>query len=34
MALAFGLLIVFLVIGSSLWLMDHFNQNIASRRGS
>ena len=28
MALAFGLLIVFLVIGGSLWIMDHLNQNM------
>jgi len=30
MALAFGLLIVFLVIGGSLWIMAHLNQNMAS----
>jgi cytochrome o ubiquinol oxidase operon protein cyoD len=29
MALAFGLLIVFLVIGGSLWIMGHLNQNMA-----
>jgi cytochrome o ubiquinol oxidase subunit IV len=29
MALAFGLLIVFLVIGGSLWIMAHLNQNMA-----
>ena len=28
MALAFGLLIVFLVIGGSLWIMDHLNENM------
>jgi cytochrome o ubiquinol oxidase operon protein cyoD len=28
MALAFGLLIVFLVIGGSLWIMSHLNQNM------
>jgi cytochrome o ubiquinol oxidase operon protein cyoD len=28
MALAFGLLIIFLVIGGSLWIMDHMNQNM------
>jgi cytochrome o ubiquinol oxidase operon protein cyoD len=28
MALAFGLLIVFLVIGGSLWIMAHLNQNM------
>jgi cytochrome o ubiquinol oxidase operon protein cyoD len=28
MALAFGLLIVFLVIGGSLWIMGHLNQNM------
>ena len=28
MALAFGLLIVFLVIGGSLWIMDHLNHNM------
>ena len=28
MALAFGLLIVFLVIGGSLWIMDHLNANM------
>ena len=28
LALAFGLLIVFLVIGGSLWIMDHLNQNM------
>ena len=28
MALAFGLLIVFLVIGGSLWIMSHMNQNM------
>ena len=28
MALAFGLLIIFLVIGGSLWIMDHLNQNM------
>jgi cytochrome o ubiquinol oxidase operon protein cyoD len=28
MALAFGLLIVFLVIAGSLWIMDHLNQNM------
>ncbi|HEY1912001.1 MAG TPA: cytochrome o ubiquinol oxidase subunit IV [Vicinamibacterales bacterium] len=29
MALAFGLLIVFLIIGGSLWIMGHLNQNMA-----
>jgi cytochrome o ubiquinol oxidase operon protein cyoD len=29
MALAFGVLIVALVIGGSLWIMDHLNQNMA-----
>ncbi|HLG83723.1 MAG TPA: cytochrome o ubiquinol oxidase subunit IV [Bradyrhizobium sp.] len=29
MALAFGLLIVFLVVGGSLWIMSHLNQNMA-----
>jgi cytochrome o ubiquinol oxidase operon protein cyoD len=28
MALAFGLLIIFLVIGGSLWIMAHLNQNM------
>jgi cytochrome o ubiquinol oxidase operon protein cyoD len=28
MALAFGVLIVFLVIGGSIWIMDHMNQNM------
>jgi cytochrome o ubiquinol oxidase subunit IV len=28
MALAFGVLIVFLLIGGSLWIMDHLNQNM------
>jgi cytochrome o ubiquinol oxidase subunit IV len=28
MALAFGLLIVFLVIGGTLWIMSHLNQNM------
>jgi len=28
MALAFGLLIVFLVIGGSLWIMAHLNHNM------
>ncbi len=28
MALAFGLLIVFLVIGGSIWIMDHLNANM------
>ena len=30
MALAFGLLIVFLVVGGSLWIMDHLNANMAT----
>lgn len=30
MALAFGLLIVFLVVGGSLWIMAHLNQNMAT----
>jgi cytochrome o ubiquinol oxidase operon protein cyoD len=29
LALAFGVLIVALVIGGSLWIMDHLNQNMA-----
>jgi cytochrome o ubiquinol oxidase operon protein cyoD len=28
LALGFGLLIVFLVIGGSLWIMAHLNQNM------
>ena len=28
LALAFGLLIVFLVVGGSLWITDHLNQNM------
>jgi cytochrome o ubiquinol oxidase operon protein cyoD len=28
MALAFGLLIVFLVVGGSIWIMSHMNQNM------
>jgi cytochrome o ubiquinol oxidase operon protein cyoD len=28
LALAFGLLIVFLVIGGSIWIMGHMNQNM------
>lgn len=28
MALAFGLLVVFLVISGSLWIMSHLNQNM------
>ena len=28
LALAFGMLIVFLVIGGSLWIMAHLNQNM------
>ncbi|WP_407159542.1 cytochrome o ubiquinol oxidase subunit IV [Bradyrhizobium sp. STM 3557] len=28
LALAFGLLIVFLVVGGSIWIMDHLNQNM------
>jgi cytochrome o ubiquinol oxidase operon protein cyoD len=28
LALAFGLLIVFLVVAGSLWIMDHMNQNM------
>jgi cytochrome o ubiquinol oxidase operon protein cyoD len=28
MALAFGLLIVFLVMGGSIWIMGHMNQNM------
>lgn len=28
MALAFGLLIVFLVVGGSVWIMYHLNQNM------
>ena len=30
MALAFGVLIVFLLIGGSLWIMDHLNHNMPS----
>jgi cytochrome o ubiquinol oxidase operon protein cyoD len=29
LALAFGLLIVFLVVGGSLWIMSNLNQNMA-----
>jgi cytochrome o ubiquinol oxidase subunit IV len=29
LALAFGLLIVFLVVGGSVWIMSHLNQNMA-----
>jgi cytochrome o ubiquinol oxidase subunit IV len=29
MALAFGVLIIALVIGGSLWIMDHLNRNMA-----
>ena len=32
MALAFGVLIVFLVIGGSLWIMDHLNHNMLPMR--
>jgi cytochrome o ubiquinol oxidase operon protein cyoD len=28
LALAFGVLIVFLVIGGSIWIMDHLNHNM------
>jgi cytochrome o ubiquinol oxidase operon protein cyoD len=28
MALAFGLLVVFLVVGGSIWIMGHLNQNM------
>jgi cytochrome o ubiquinol oxidase operon protein cyoD len=28
MALAFGVLIVFLVIGGSVWIMSHMNENM------
>jgi cytochrome o ubiquinol oxidase subunit IV len=28
LALAFGLLIVFLVVGGSIWIMHHMNQNM------
>lgn len=28
LALAFGLLIVILVVGGSIWIMDHLNQNM------
>jgi len=28
LALAFGVLIVFLVIGGSVWIMDHLNHNM------
>jgi cytochrome o ubiquinol oxidase subunit IV len=28
MALAFGLLIVFLVVGGSMWIMSHLNRNM------
>ena len=28
LALAFGLLIVFLVVGGSIWIMSHLNQNM------
>lgn len=30
MALAFGVLIVFLIIGGSLWIMSHMNYNMMS----
>lgn len=30
LALAFGILIVFLLIGGSLWIMDHLNHNMMS----
>ena len=30
LALAFGVLIVFLLIGGSLWIMSHLNQNMPS----
>ena len=30
LALAFGLLIVFLIVFGSLWIMDHLNQNMPS----
>lgn len=29
LALAFGLLVVFLVVGGSVWIMDHLNQRMA-----
>ncbi len=29
MTLAFGVLVVALIIGGSLWIMDHLNQNMA-----
>jgi len=29
LALAFGVLVVALIIGGSLWIMDHLNQNMA-----
>jgi cytochrome o ubiquinol oxidase operon protein cyoD len=29
LALAFGLLIVFLVVGGTVWIMSHLNQNMA-----
>jgi cytochrome o ubiquinol oxidase operon protein cyoD len=28
LALAFGLLVVFLVVGGSIWIMDHLNRNM------
>ncbi|MGA7807444.1 cytochrome o ubiquinol oxidase subunit IV [Bradyrhizobium sp.] len=28
MALAFGLMVVFFVVGGSLWIMDHLNHNM------
>jgi cytochrome o ubiquinol oxidase operon protein cyoD len=28
LALAFGVLIVFLVVAGSVWIMDHLNQNM------
>jgi cytochrome o ubiquinol oxidase subunit IV len=30
LALAFGVLIVALIVGGSIWIMDHLNQNMAS----
>jgi cytochrome o ubiquinol oxidase operon protein cyoD len=28
LALAFGLLVVFLIVGGSVWIMSHLNQNM------
>jgi cytochrome o ubiquinol oxidase operon protein cyoD len=28
LALAFGILVVFLIVAGSIWIMDHLNQNM------